>query len=102
EKVDAAYKEADALREEASQLRQRRERVMNRAPRRSDNGHPSGTRSQDLVRALMESEEYRRLADLGAFTSGSAQPVGIEIGLGEVVSRDDTLTLVRAGFGRGF
>ena len=102
EKVDAAYKEADALREEASQLRQRRERVMNRAPRRSDNGHPSGTRSQDLVRALMESEEYRRLADLGAFTSGSTQPVGIEIPVGEVVSREATLQMVRGGFARGF
>lgn len=100
EKVDSAYREADELREEASVLRQRRERFLDRQPdsregRIGDGRAPGWAGATD---ALLKSEAYQRLKEVGAFTSGAAQ-AGIELAVGEVVDRDQTLAMLRSGFG---
>lgn len=99
ERVDAAYRAADELREQASILRQRRERLLGRF----DSTPTRPTKApgwRGATNRLIESEGYRRLKEAGVFESGAAQ-AGIEIAAGEVVSRDEALRMLQAGFGSG-
>lgn len=94
DKVDSAYKEADALKEESSQLRQRRDRVlemMGRSRPHSEAGPAIGW--DGAVAALMSSPEFSRLKDSGTFFSERAR---VELPPVEILSREQTIAMLRA------
>jgi HK97 family phage major capsid protein len=99
--VDAAYKEADELREQASTLRQRRETVMERmgkdspsrqAERRAERQY--GSALEGVTEKFMATPEYQRMRESGAFEGKGAR---IELPKIEVMSRDEALRLLSAG-----
>jgi len=99
ERVDAAYRAADELREQASVLRQRRERLLGRFD--STPTRPARAPGwAGAVKSLFENDTYRRLKEADVFNSGAAQ-AGIEIAAGEVVARDEALRMLQTGFGSG-
>ena len=92
--VDELYKLADGPAQEAQEMRQRADSLMQRLG--SSNGkanHRESIIRQGAVDRIMESPEYKRLAETGAFASGQGR---IELPGTEVVGRDELVQSLRA------
>lgn len=94
EKLDAAYRDADAKRDEITELRNREAALLRRVGERADAPKPSVERNEarSIATQLIESAEYRALVASGRLKNGSSrvdtQPI-------EVMSRDAAVDLLR-------
>lgn len=93
--VDAAYKEADTLKDEANNLRERAQSVAERLGRTPEKeAKRREQRMEAAVDVLMATPEYRRLAETGSFTSAGAR---IELPGVEVASREAVIRAFKTG-----
>lgn len=92
--VDAAYKEADALKDDSNDLRQRAQTVMERLGQ-SPASKARRTRVREAaIDLFMGTPDYQRLAKGAAFTGG-----GIETEWVEIASREQVIRSFKTGGG---
>lgn len=92
--VDAAYKEADTLKDDSNELRERAQIVMERLGRSPEKKAKRERRIEAAVDVLMQTPEYRRLAETGSFTSAGAR---IELPGVEIASREQIIRAFKYG-----
>lgn len=93
--VDAAYKEADGLKDDSNDLRQRAQSVMEHIGSRPSSAAKRSARVVEAaVDTFMGTPEYQKLAASGAFNGG-----GIETPWSEVATREQVIRAFRNGGG---
>lgn len=92
--VDAAYKEADGLKDESNELRERAQTVMERLGKTSESAKKRTRLAQAPVDVLMSTPEYHRLKETDSFVSAGAR---IELPGVEIASREQVIRSFRTG-----